>query len=98
MVSPSASGNRWLFLSYSPDASRSRRKTVSRLALGSSMPMALRPCTTLMRQARADMERAMSSASATTRPCFTPGAGTSSYRVTTGPGRIWSIWPRTPNS
>ena len=30
----------------------------------------------------------MSSARATTRPCFTPGAGTSSYRVTTGPGRI----------
>ena len=51
-----------------------------------------------MRQARADIERAMSSAKATTRPCFTPGAGTSSYRVTTGPGRIWSIWPRTPNS
>jgi hypothetical protein len=40
----------------------------------------------------------MSSARATTRAVLVPAAGTSSYMVTTGPGRIWSIWPRTPNS
>ena len=78
MVSPSARGSTWLAFSYSALLSRSRRYTVSRLALGSSMPMALRPGTTLTRQAATLIERAMSSESATTRADFTPGAGTSS--------------------
>ena len=55
------------------------------------MPMALRPWATATRQEITLIERAMSSARATTRAVFTPGAGTSSYMVTTGPGRIWSI-------
>jgi len=42
------------------------------------MPIALRPLTTLTRQAATLIERAMSSASAITRADFTPGAGTSS--------------------
>jgi hypothetical protein len=40
----------------------------------------------------------MSSASEMTRDDFVPGAGSSSYRVTTGPGRTLTISPRTPKS
>jgi hypothetical protein len=46
--------------------------------LGSSIPIALRPCTTDTRQAATLIERAMSSERATTRADFTPGAGDSS--------------------
>ena len=76
----------------------SRRHTSSRRALGSSMPMTLRPDTTAMRTDTALMERAMSSARPMTRLVLVPGAGSSSFRVTTGPGRIFTISPRIPKS
>ena len=50
------------------------------------MPMALRPETTATRAESALMERAMSSARLMTRDDLMPGAGSSSYSVTTGPG------------
>ena len=62
------------------------QETVSRRALGSSMPMALRPGTTATRTEAALIERAMSSASAITRDDLMPRAGSNSNSVTTGPG------------
>ena len=62
------------------------------------MPMALRPGTTATRAATALIERAMSSASPMTREDLVPGAGSSSYSVTTGPGRTLVISPLTPKS
>ena len=62
------------------------------------MPIALRPDTTATRADSALMERAMSSASPITRDDLMPGAGSSSYSVTTGPGRALMISPRTPKS
>ena len=47
---------------------------------------------------RALIERAMSSARPITRDDLMPGAGSSSYSVTTGPGRALMISPRTPKS
>src|SRR6266404_6143799 len=67
-------------------ASNSRRWTFSRCGFGNSMPMALRPGTTATRADSALIERAMSSASPMTRDDLMPGAGSSSYSVTTGPG------------
>src|ERR1051325_4344400 len=58
------------------------------------MPMALRPATTATRADSALIERAMSSASPMTRDDLIPGAGSSSYRVTTGPGFALTISPR----
>ena len=49
------------------------------------MPITLRPGTVAMRTAVTDSERAMSSASPITRAERMPGAGSSSYSVTTGP-------------
>ncbi len=40
----------------------------------------------------------MSSASEITRDDFVPGAGSSSYKVTTGPGQAWTISPLTLKS
>src|SRR5450631_3243314 len=65
---------------------------------GSSMPMALRPGTTATRADSALIERAMSSARPMTRDDLMPGAGSSSYSVTTGPGWALTISPRTPKS
>ena len=62
------------------------------------MPMTLRPDTTATRAESALMERAMSSARLITREDLMPGAGSSSYSVTTGPGRALMISPRTPKS
>src|ERR1700693_4839241 len=62
------------------------------------MPMALRPETTATRADTALIERAMSSDSPITRDDLMPGAGSSSYSVTTGPGRALMISPRTPKS
>ncbi len=73
----------------------SRKETPSRWALGSSMPMTVRPGMVATRADRADMLRAMSSASAITRLALMPGAGSSSYMVTTGPGFTSTIWPFT---
>ena len=62
------------------------------------MPMTLRPGTVAMRTARAHMERAMSSAKPMTRLVLVPGAGSNSYKVTTGPGRTLTTCPLTPKS
>ena len=62
------------------------------------MPMALRPDTTATRADTALIERAMSSARPMTREDLMPGAGSSSYSVTTGPGCALMISPRTPKS
>src|ERR1035438_3015988 len=62
------------------------------------MPMALRPDTTATRADTALIERAMSSARPITRDDLMPGAGSSSYSVTTGPGWALTISPRTPKS
>ena len=62
------------------------------------MPMTLRPDTTATRADTALIERAMSSASPMTRDDLMPGAGSSSYSVTTGPGCALMISPRTPKS
>ena len=98
MSSPSAIG-RFCLPSLKLGLSRSvRRYTVSRDLFGSSIPMAFLPGTTAIRALIALMERATSSASAITREDFTPGAGSSSNRVTTGPGRTCVIRPLTPNS
>jgi hypothetical protein len=61
--------------------------TFSRFAFGSSMPMALRPGRP-RRAPTALIERAISSARPITREDLMPGAGSSSYSVTTGPGRL----------
>jgi hypothetical protein len=42
------------------------------------------------------MDRAISSARPITRDAFRPGAGSSSYIVTTGPGRTETMSPFTP--
>src|SRR5712671_1151111 len=62
------------------------------------MPMALRPGTTATRADSALIDRALSSASPITRDDLMPGAGSSSYSVTTGPGLALTISPRTPKS
>src|SRR5580693_2102288 len=62
------------------------------------MPMALRPGTTATRADSALIDRAISSASPMTREDLMPGAGSSSYNVTTGPGWALAISPRTPKS
>ena len=64
--------------SKASEASSSRRCTVSRLRLGSSMPITLRPGTTATRTDTALMERAMSSERPMTREVLVPGAGSSS--------------------
>ena len=96
MSLPRASGNRMLLSPKSRAERISRSTTFSRMAFGSSMPMTLRPGTVETRADSADMLRAMSSASPITRLAFNPGAGSSSYCVTTGPGRTDTISPFTP--
>ena len=78
MVLPSASVSGARDFSYSALANSSRRYTVSRCWLGSSMPMTLRPGITAMRAATALIERATSSESEITREDFTPAAGSNS--------------------
>ena len=85
------SSNAWLPIS-------SDSATISRFGLGSSMPMTLRPGMVATRADSADMLRAMSSASAITRLALMPLAGSSSYMVTTGPGRTSTMSPRTLKS
>ena len=82
------SSNAWLPIS-------SDSETISRLGLGSSIPITLRPGMVATRADSADMLRAMSSASWITRLALIPLAGSSSYIVTTGPGRTSTISPRT---
>ena len=66
------------------------------MAFGTSMPITLRPGTVAMRTAVTDRLRATSSARPITRALRMPGAGSSSYSVTTGPGRISTMLPCTP--
>ena len=82
------SSNAWLPIS-------SDKVTASRFGLGSSMPITLRPGIVATRADSADMLRAMSSASWITRLALMPLAGSSSYMVTTGPGRTSTMSPRT---
>ncbi len=98
MLLPSTSGRMASVDRKASDSNISRRNTVSRRVLGSSMPMALRPGTTATRADSALMERAMSSASAITRDDLMPRAGSNSNCVTTGPGWISFTSPRTPKS
>ena len=60
--------------------------------------MTLRPGTVAIRTEIALIDRAMSSARPITRLVLVPGAGSSSYKVTTGPGLTFSISPWTPKS
>ena len=73
-----------------------RREHVDRGRENRVAPIALRPGMTATRQLSALMERAMSSARPMTREDFTPGAGSSSNSVTTGPGRAETMSPCTP--
>ncbi len=93
---PSASGRRMLVSPKSRLERISRSTTFSRWALGSSIPITERPGTVDTRALSADIERAISSASPITRLALRPGAGSSSYIVTTGPGRTLTISPFTP--
>ncbi len=59
------------------------------------MPITVRPGMVATRADTADMLRAISSASWITRLALMPLAGSSSYIVTTGPGRTFTIAPFT---
>ena len=78
MSLPSASGSFPETFSKGSEAKSSLKLTISRVTLGSSMPMTLRPGTTAIRTETALMERAMSSLSPITRDVLVPGAGSSS--------------------
>ena len=69
---------------------------ISRLSFGNSIPITVRPGTVLTLAESADMDLAISSDRPITRLAFNPGAGSSSYIVTTGPGRTLTISPFTP--
>ena len=98
MFLPSTIGSAAVWSSKSAEDSISDSDTISRRTLGSSMPMTLRPGTTATRAEMALIERAMSSARPMTRLALMPGAGSSSYMVTTGPGRTSTMRPFTPKS
>ena len=72
------------------------KTTVSRVTFGNSIPITERPGTVETRADNADIERAISSDSPITLDAFKPGAGSSSYIVTTGPGLTETISPLTP--
>ena len=95
MFLPRISGSDMFWSSNAWLPTSSDRLTVSRFGLGSSMPITLRPGMVATRADSADMLRAMSSASWITRLALIPLAGSSSYMVTTGPGRTSTMSPRT---
>ena len=73
--------------------------TISRFSFGISRPMTLLPgITSTMRTDTADSARAMSFDSPEIWLTFTPGAGRSSKRVTTGPGCTATTSTSTPKS
>ena len=82
----------------SSDSASSLNATVWRSALGSSIPITVLPGIGDTRALIADMLRAISSARPTTRLALMPGAGSSSYMVTTGPARTATISPLTLKS
>ena len=84
---------------YSSVASSSRMKTFSRDGFDTSMPTTGFPgmgARTRTESARSAIER--SSARLTMRFTFTPGAGSNSKVVITGPGRTATTLPMTPKS
>ena len=79
-------------------ATSSLKLTIWRCWLGSSIPITVRPGIEETRAEIALMLRAISSARPITRLALIPGAGSSSYMVTTGPVRTASIVPLTLKS
>ena len=94
---PSAIGSAARPRPQSADSISSRRVTIRAIGLGTSTPTAPLPGIGATRMDGARMDIARSSASATMRPAFTPGAGTTSNWVTTGPVVRPAIWPSTLN-
>ena len=87
MSLPSASVRTLPDLSYSFERSSSDRKIISRLVLGISRPITDLPgITSTTRTDFTDRPRAMSLSSELIWLTFTPGAGSISKRVMTGPG------------
>ena len=71
--------------------------TSSRRGFGTSMPTTDLPgMGATMRMLMALKASARSSARFTMRATFTPGAGSNSYIVTTGPTCVWMTWPLMP--
>ena len=85
MSRPSTSGSMPREPSHSGDSSSSRSVTMRALGFGTSTPTAPLPGIGATRIDGARIAMARSSASATMRWAFTPGAGTTSNCVTTGP-------------
>ena len=93
---PRAKGS---FILASPKSRADRislKAHISRCSLGNSIPITDLPGTVLTRAESADIDRAISSDNPITRLAFKPGAGSSSYMVTTGPGRTLTTSPFTP--
>jgi len=99
MSSPSAMGSRCFAWAKASLSTASRRVTASRSALGISIPMAALPgMGATMRTLWAFRARARSSARLAILLILTPGAGSSSYIVMTGPGLTSATLPSTPKS
>ncbi len=98
MSLPRITGKLPLASANASEATISLKLTICRSALGSSMPITVLPGMGDTRALIALMLRAMSSARPTTRLALMPGAGSSSYMVTTGPVRTAVISPLTLKS
>ena len=92
---PSTIGSTAREVSHSGASSSSRSVTIRAVGLGISTPTAPLPGIGATRMDCARMVMAMSSARAAIRPTFTPGAGTTSNWVTTGPVVRPAILPST---
>ena len=99
MSLPTASVRRGFAFLNESLAMISFRYTVSRVSFGISIPTAPLPgMGATMRTRKADMLIARSSARLAIFESLMPGAGTYSYMVTTGPGRISRTAPSMPYS
>ena len=99
MSLPSASESGDLADSYCSDPSRSFSRTISRCSLGISMPTTDLPgMISTMRTLITASERAKSLAKDEIFCTFTPAAGCTSNRVTTGPGITETTSASTPKS
>ena len=96
MSFPKAIGSFWFPSPKNLEDKISRKTTFSLASLGSSIPITVFPGIVETRADSADIERAISSERPITLLAFKPGAGSSSYIVTTGPGLTDTISPRTP--
>ena len=94
---PSTTGRMAFDRSHSSASSISRSVTIRGDGFGTSTPTAPRPGMGATRMLKARIVMARSSASAMMRPAFTPGAGTTSNWVTTGPLVRPAIVPSTLN-